>query len=94
MCKPSAATDDRSFRGISQEYYRRIEAKMAEEELGIRGKREPPKLTTPYITKTDSYTPGSLYHFYTVVILQLDALVFLNLCVSSGFGHSCVIFLL
>ncbi|XP_041672562.1 protein PAT1 homolog 2 isoform X2 [Cheilinus undulatus] len=40
-----------------QEYYRRIEAKMAEEELGIRGKREPLKLTTPYITKTDSYTP-------------------------------------
>lgn len=35
-----------------------MEAKMAEEELGIRGKREPPKLTTPYITKTDSYTPG------------------------------------
>lgn len=31
---------------------------MAEEELGVRGKREPPKLTTPYITKTDSYTPG------------------------------------
>lgn len=31
---------------------------MAEEELGIRGKKEPPKLTTPYITKTDSYTPG------------------------------------
>lgn len=49
--------------GIFQEYYRRIEAKMAEEELGIRGKREPPKLTTPYITKTDSYTPGS--HFAT-----------------------------
>ncbi|XP_024913776.1 protein PAT1 homolog 2 isoform X1 [Cynoglossus semilaevis] len=40
-----------------QEYYRRIEAKMAEEELGIRGKREPPKLTTPYITKTEAYTP-------------------------------------
>ncbi|XP_042254455.1 protein PAT1 homolog 2 isoform X2 [Thunnus albacares] len=41
-----------------QEYYRRIEAKMAEEELGIRSKREPPKLTTPYITKTDhQYTP-------------------------------------
>ncbi|KAM7381696.1 hypothetical protein PAMA_012505 [Pampus argenteus] len=41
-----------------QEYYRRIEAKMAEEELGIRSKREPPKLTTPYITKTDNqYTP-------------------------------------
>uniref|UniRef100_A0A3P8SW86 PAT1 homolog 2 n=1 Tax=Amphiprion percula TaxID=161767 RepID=A0A3P8SW86_AMPPE len=40
-----------------QEYYRRKEAKMAEEELGIRSKREPPKLTTPYITKTDSYTP-------------------------------------
>uniref|UniRef100_A0A1A8I7E5 Protein associated with topoisomerase II homolog 2 n=2 Tax=Nothobranchius kuhntae TaxID=321403 RepID=A0A1A8I7E5_NOTKU len=40
-----------------QEYYRRIEAKMAEEELGIRNKKEPPKLTTPYITKTDTYTP-------------------------------------
>ncbi|XP_040923376.1 protein PAT1 homolog 2 isoform X2 [Toxotes jaculatrix] len=40
-----------------QEYYRRMEAKMAEEELGIRSKREPLKLTTPYITKTDSYTP-------------------------------------
>ncbi|RVE59529.1 hypothetical protein OJAV_G00189500 [Oryzias javanicus] len=40
-----------------QEYYRRIEAKMAEEELGIRSKKEPPKLTTPYITKTDTYTP-------------------------------------
>ncbi|KAF3704443.1 Protein PAT1 -like protein 2 PAT1-like protein 2 Protein PAT1 -like protein a [Channa argus] len=40
-----------------QEYYRRIEAKMAEEELGIRSKREPPKLTTPYIMKTESYTP-------------------------------------
>uniref|UniRef100_UPI0037E73AAA protein PAT1 homolog 2 n=1 Tax=Semicossyphus pulcher TaxID=241346 RepID=UPI0037E73AAA len=40
-----------------QEYYRRIEAKMAEEELGIRSKREPLKLTTPYITKTDTYTP-------------------------------------
>ncbi|XP_042364575.1 protein PAT1 homolog 2 isoform X2 [Plectropomus leopardus] len=40
-----------------QEYYRRIEAKMAEEELGIRSKREPPKLTTPYVTKTDTYTP-------------------------------------
>ncbi|XP_039862561.1 protein PAT1 homolog 2 isoform X3 [Simochromis diagramma] len=40
-----------------QEYYRRIESKMAEEELGIRSKREPPKLTTPYVKKTDSYTP-------------------------------------
>ncbi|XP_061562641.1 protein PAT1 homolog 2 isoform X1 [Phycodurus eques] len=40
-----------------QEYYRRVEAKMAEEELGIRSKREPLKLTTPYITKTDAYTP-------------------------------------
>ncbi|XP_028332735.1 protein PAT1 homolog 2 [Gouania willdenowi] len=40
-----------------QEYYRRIEAKMAEEELGIKSKREPPKLTTPYITKTDAYAP-------------------------------------
>ncbi|XP_057682665.1 protein PAT1 homolog 2 isoform X1 [Corythoichthys intestinalis] len=40
-----------------QEYYRRLEAKLAEEELGIRSKRETPKLTTPYITKTDAYTP-------------------------------------
>ncbi|XP_055006271.1 protein PAT1 homolog 2 isoform X2 [Boleophthalmus pectinirostris] len=40
-----------------QEYYRRLEAKLAEEDLGIRGKKEPPKLTTPYITKTDAYTP-------------------------------------
>uniref|UniRef100_A0A6Q2YFD0 mRNA decay factor PAT1 domain-containing protein n=1 Tax=Esox lucius TaxID=8010 RepID=A0A6Q2YFD0_ESOLU len=40
-----------------QEYYRRMEAKLAEEELGMRGKREPPKLTTPYVTKTESYTP-------------------------------------
>ncbi|XP_013869375.1 protein PAT1 homolog 2 [Austrofundulus limnaeus] len=40
-----------------QEYYRRIEAKLAEEELGIRSKKEPPKLTTPYITKVDAYTP-------------------------------------
>ncbi|CAG5906886.1 unnamed protein product [Menidia menidia] len=40
-----------------QEYYRRIEAKMAEEELGIRSKREPPKLTTPYIAKMESYIP-------------------------------------
>ncbi|KAJ7984453.1 hypothetical protein DPEC_G00354990 [Dallia pectoralis] len=40
-----------------QEYYRRKEAKLAEEELGMRGKREPPKLTTPYVTKTDLYTP-------------------------------------
>uniref|UniRef100_A0A7N8XQ47 PAT1 homolog 2 n=1 Tax=Mastacembelus armatus TaxID=205130 RepID=A0A7N8XQ47_9TELE len=40
-----------------QEYYRRIEAKMAEEELGIRSRKEPPKLTTPYIMKTESYTP-------------------------------------
>ncbi|XP_037546946.1 protein PAT1 homolog 2 [Nematolebias whitei] len=40
-----------------QEYYRRIEAKLAEEELGIRSKKEPLKLTTPYITKVDAYTP-------------------------------------
>ncbi|KAJ8414196.1 hypothetical protein AAFF_G00050660 [Aldrovandia affinis] len=41
-----------------QEYYQRMEAKLAEEELlGDRAKREPPKLTTPYVTKTDSYTP-------------------------------------
>ena len=36
-----------------------MEAKLAEEELGLRGsKRDPPKLTTPYVTKADSYTPG------------------------------------
>lgn len=53
---------------------------MAEEELGIRGKREPPKLTTPYITKADSYTPGFRYHnLCTVLILQVDVLVFLDL---------------
>ncbi|XP_060794750.1 protein PAT1 homolog 2 [Neoarius graeffei] len=41
-----------------QEYYRRLEAKLAEEEmLGDRSKREPPKLTTPYVSKTVSYTP-------------------------------------
>ncbi|XP_056286552.1 protein PAT1 homolog 2 [Pseudoliparis swirei] len=40
-----------------QEFYRRKEAKMAEEELGIRSKRETTKLTTPYITKTDVYAP-------------------------------------
>ncbi|KAI1896371.1 hypothetical protein AGOR_G00094100 [Albula goreensis] len=41
-----------------QEYYHRMEAKLAEEELlGDRAKREPPKLTTPYVTKTDSYAP-------------------------------------
>lgn len=41
---------------------------MAEEELGIRGKKEPPKLTTPYITKTDSYTPGSPVHSWHDVL--------------------------
>ncbi|KAK1794413.1 hypothetical protein P4O66_011297 [Electrophorus voltai] len=41
-----------------QEYYRRMEVKLAEEEMmGDRSKREPPKLTTPYVTKTVSYTP-------------------------------------
>ncbi|XP_027014885.1 protein PAT1 homolog 2 isoform X1 [Tachysurus fulvidraco] len=41
-----------------QEYYRRLETKLAEEEmLGDRSKREPPKLTTPYINKTVLYTP-------------------------------------
>ncbi|XP_066521870.1 protein PAT1 homolog 2 isoform X2 [Hoplias malabaricus] len=41
-----------------QEFYRRMEAKLAEEEmLGDRSKREPPKLTTPYVTKTVSYIP-------------------------------------
>ncbi|XP_036393893.1 protein PAT1 homolog 2 [Megalops cyprinoides] len=41
-----------------QEYYQRMEVKMVEEEmLGDRAKREPPKLTTPYVTKTESYTP-------------------------------------
>ncbi|XP_018619836.1 protein PAT1 homolog 2 isoform X1 [Scleropages formosus] len=41
-----------------QEYYQRLEAKIAEEEmLGDKSKREPPKLTTPYVTKTETYTP-------------------------------------
>lgn len=36
-----------------------MEAKLAEEEiLGDRLKKEPPKLTTPYVTKTLSYIPG------------------------------------
>lgn len=59
---------------------------MAEEELGIRGKKEPPKLTTPYITKTDSYTPGFHYrNIYSFHNLQEDASVFKNLSLSSGF---------
>lgn len=45
---------------------------MAEEELSIKGKREPPKLTTPYITKTDSYTPGRL------VFMLLDPILTFN----------------
>ncbi|XDV44829.1 hypothetical protein PO909_013065 [Leuciscus waleckii] len=45
-----------------QEYYQRMEAKLAEEEiLGDRLKKEPPKLTTPYVTKTLSYIP--VVHF-------------------------------
>ncbi|KAM3860050.1 protein PAT1 homolog 2 [Diretmus argenteus] len=62
-----------------QEYYRRIEAKMAEEELGIRSKREPPKLTTPYITKTDSYAPGRfLLHLFSICFLFLVLSTFLR----------------
>ncbi|XP_067225929.1 protein PAT1 homolog 2 [Chanodichthys erythropterus] len=41
-----------------QEYYQRMEAKLNEEEfLGDRLKKESPKLTTPYVTKTVSYIP-------------------------------------
>ncbi|XP_016323951.1 protein PAT1 homolog 2-like isoform X2 [Sinocyclocheilus anshuiensis] len=41
-----------------QECYQRMEAKLAEEEfLGDRLKKEPPKLTTPYVNKTLSYIP-------------------------------------
>ncbi|XP_048089215.1 LOW QUALITY PROTEIN: protein PAT1 homolog 2 [Alosa alosa] len=41
-----------------QEYYKRMEAKLAEEEKrGDWAKRETPKLTTPYVTKTEYYTP-------------------------------------
>ncbi|TRY64746.1 hypothetical protein DNTS_017797 [Danionella cerebrum] len=41
-----------------QEYYQRMEAKLAEEEyLGDRLKKEPPKLTTPYVNKSVSYIP-------------------------------------
>ena len=35
-----------------------MEAKLVEEELGMRSKRDPPKLITPYITKTEPYTSG------------------------------------
>lgn len=31
---------------------------MAKEALGLRGKKGLPKLTTPYVMKTESYTPG------------------------------------
>lgn len=42
-----------------QEYYQRMEAKLAEEEyVGDRMKKEPPKLTTPYVSKNVSYIPG------------------------------------
>ncbi|XP_077062016.1 protein PAT1 homolog 2 [Siphateles boraxobius] len=45
-----------------QEYYQRMEAKLTEEEImGDRLKKEPPKLTTPYVTKTLSYMP--VVHF-------------------------------
>ncbi|XP_042560308.1 protein PAT1 homolog 2-like [Clupea harengus] len=41
-----------------QEYYKRMEAKLAEEEKrGEWAKRETPKLTTPYVIKSESYTP-------------------------------------
>ncbi|XP_059386154.1 protein PAT1 homolog 2-like [Carassius carassius] len=52
-----------------QEYYQRMEAKLAEEEvLGDRSKKEPPKLTTPYVTKTLLYIPGVLY----IVLLEVE----------------------
>lgn len=72
-----------------------MEAKLAEEELGMRGKREPPKLTTPYVTKMDSYTPGfSIYPTCTclylcmvlkctlegvIVCIRLNVCIFFNL---------------
>lgn len=41
-----------------QEYYQRMETKLAEEEyVGDRTKKEPPKLTTPYVSKNVSYIP-------------------------------------
>uniref|UniRef100_H3A8J0 PAT1 homolog 2 n=1 Tax=Latimeria chalumnae TaxID=7897 RepID=H3A8J0_LATCH len=41
-----------------QSYYEKLERKMAEEEqLSNRAKREPQKLTTPYVQKTESYEP-------------------------------------
>ncbi|XP_063078099.1 protein PAT1 homolog 2 [Engraulis encrasicolus] len=40
-----------------QEYYKRLEIKLAEEKRGDWTKRDNPKLTTPYVTKTESYLP-------------------------------------
>lgn len=40
---------------------------MAEEELGIRSKRETTKLTTPYITKTDVYAPGVFSSYFHAI---------------------------
>ncbi|KAL4658376.1 hypothetical protein GN956_G2026 [Arapaima gigas] len=61
-----------------QEYYQRLEAKIAEEEmLGEKNKREPPKLTTPYVTKTETYTPGrslSGFVLWTVHICRSEIL--------------------
>ncbi|KAG9350028.1 hypothetical protein JZ751_026381 [Albula glossodonta] len=69
-----------------QEYYHRMEAKLAEEELlGDRAKREPPKLTTPYVTKTDSYTPGlTIGSEYTVWVFIPPQLFMILLDVEEG----------
>lgn len=81
--------------GVSQEYYRRLETKLAEEEmLGDRSKREPPKLTTPYVTKTVSYTPGMNLSLLT--IQQVDARnqngeTKLQICIVYRFLHVLVV---
>lgn len=47
-----------------------MDAKLAEEEfLGDRLKKEPPKLTTPYVTKALSYIPGVVHWANLIPIL-------------------------
>lgn len=47
-----------------------MENKLAEEEfLGDRLKKEPPKLTTPYVTKALSYIPGEVHWANLIHIL-------------------------
>ncbi|XP_078064382.1 protein PAT1 homolog 2-like, partial [Mustelus asterias] len=38
-----------------QEFYRKLELKLADEEFGEKSKHEPPKLVTPYVQKAENY---------------------------------------